>query len=593
VFTRIRWRIAASYVALVALVLLGLGIYLVSFLRAQQLSALEDQLQRQARLVAQAVGPRLATEDRSSLDPVAKELGRELGVRVTFIAPDGTVLGDSDHDPATMENHATRPEVAQALRTGSGQSQRHSATLDRDLLYVAVPIDREGTPLGVARVAVPVSDVQAALDRVTVAVATAFIIAALLAIALATAVARVTTDPIQAVTLAARRLASGELDQVISVAGRDEVSLLASVFNEMAATLRSQIAAMNDQRERLAAVLGHMADGLVIVGGDGTVRLINPAAATLLQVAPEQAVGRAITSVTRHPELTALVSAALAGDGAAAEARLVELGQQRAVQAVASRIPGGDEADPQVLLVLHDVTELRRTETVRREFVANVSHELRTPVASLKALVETLEDGALADPEAAREFIGRMHVEVDGLAQLVEELLELSRIESGRVALRLRPADLASVVQTATERLRPLAERQGVKLVLQPPDTLPPVSVDPERIQQVVANLVHNAVKFTPPGGTISVGVQQRGRDAAVVVADSGIGIPPELLDRLFERFYKADKARASGGTGLGLAIAKHLVQAHGGRIWAESAGEGRGATFIFTLPPLPTTANA
>jgi two-component system phosphate regulon sensor histidine kinase PhoR len=592
-FTRLQWRIAANYVGLIALVLLALGIYLTGFLRSQQLSSLESQLDRQARLVANDAQHVLTTGGPAQLDPLAKQLGRDSGARITLIAPDGTVLGDSDHDPATMDNHATRPEVAQALHQGAGESRRYSVTLEEDLLYVAVPITRDGTTLGVARVALPVSQIQAASNRLVAIVATALIVAALLAVILAVIVARVTTGRVQALTAHARQLADGDLERAIPVQGRDEVSQLAGAFNEMASEIRDHVQAVEDQRERLAAVLSHMADGVIIAGRDGVVQLMNPAASRLLQLPPARAEGRSVMAIVQDHELAELAGTAIAGDAAAERPRLIELGahgQQRSIQAMASRIPGSEDGGSRVLLMLQDVTELRRAETMRREIAANISHELRTPVAALKALVETLEDGALEDPEVARDFLGRMHVEVDGLAQLVEELLELSRIESGRVSLRLQSADLGSVVVAAAERLRPQAERLGVGFTVQEPGELSLARIDPERIQQVVINLVHNAVKFTPPGGHITVSVERREDELLVSVADNGVGIAPDALPRLFERFYKADKARAGGGTGLGLAIAKHLVQAHGGRIWAESPGEGRGSTFAFAIPVTGTS---
>lgn len=595
-FTRIHWRIAASYVALITLVFLSLGVYLVGYLREQHLTRLEAELQRQARLVADNAQYHLATNGAASLDPLAKQLGREVGVRITLIAADGTVLGDSDHDPATMDNHATRPEVREALQTGSGESQRHSPTLEQELLYVAVPMRQGSAVVGVARVALPIREVREALNQVVVVVATALAAAALLAIVLAVVVARFTAQPIQALTRAVQQLADGAPHQIIPAEGRDEVSLLARAFNDMAVRLRAHLQTVEDERGRLASVLSHMTDGLVIVDWDGVVYLINPVAARLLEIAPPQAQGRSVIAVVRDHELAMLVGEVLAGDTAAVPPRLVELGsygRRHAIQATVSRIPRGDGAGPQVLLVLHDVTELRRAESVRREFVANISHELRTPVSSLKALADTLLDGALEDPEVARDFLERMHVEIDGLAQLVAELLELARIESGQVALRLQPVDLVAVAGAAAERLRPQAERQGLQLTIHRTDKLPSIHADPERIQQVVINLVHNAIKFTPPGGRVRVGVAQRDDAIAVVVADNGVGIAGEVLPRLFERFYKADKARASGGTGLGLAIAKHLVQAHGGQIWAESAGEGQGATFTFTLPRAPASTKS
>ncbi len=589
-FTRLQWRIAASYVALIGVVLLALGVYLVGFLRAQQLGALEAQLDRQARLVADDVEYRLGTGGggTADLDPLAKRLGAEIGARITLIAADGTVLGDSGADPASMENHGTRPEVLEALHQGRGESERHSATLDRDLLYVAVPMETGGTVRGVARVALPVREIQEASNQIAAAVAGALVAAALLATVLAVLLARVTAGRVEELTRAARRLAGGALDAALPVRGNDEVAVLARTFNEMAARLGAHVRTVEDQRGRLSAVLAHMADGVLIADHDGLVRLVNPAAARLLRTTAAQAEGQSLMAVVRDHEVAEAFATALAGVTQPAEPRLVELGPpelRRTIRVVASRIPPAPGGWGQVLLVLQDVTDLRRAEVVRREFVANVSHELRTPVAGLKALVETLEDGALDDREAAREFLGRMHVEVDGLAQLVEELLELSRIESGHVALNPRRMDLGSVVAAAAERLRPQAERQHLALEVRGAPDLTPVQADPDRIQQVVVNLVHNAVKFTPPGGRISVRTEQRDGEVAVVVADTGEGIAPEALPRLFERFYKVDRARATGGTGLGLAIAKHLVQAHGGRIWAESAGEGRGATFTFCLP--------
>jgi two-component system phosphate regulon sensor histidine kinase PhoR len=243
------------------------------------------------------------------------------------------------------------------------------------------------------------------------------------------------------------------------------------------------------------------------------------------------------------------------------------------------------------LLVLQDETEARRATLVRREFVANLSHEVRTPLASLKALVETLEEGALADPPAAREFLSLMHVEVDSLGQLVQELLDLSRIESGQAEIRPETVRPAGLLEESARRLRRQAERSGVELRVQRDETVPAVWADPALTERVLINLLHNAIKFTPSGGRITLGAARHADGVIFEVADTGVGLAPEELTRIFERFYKADKSRASGGTGLGLAIAKHIVQAHGGRIWADSAGEGHGSTFHFVLPLAPASA--
>jgi two-component system phosphate regulon sensor histidine kinase PhoR len=286
--------------------------------------------------------------------------------------------------------------------------------------------------------------------------------------------------------------------------------------------------------------------------------------------------------VARDHELAELV------ERPGGSARLVELGwPRRQIRALAAAIPGPER---QRLLLLQDITELRRLEAVRRDFVANVSHELRTPLAAIRAIIETLEDGALEDQPTARMFLGRMQGEVEKLTDLVRELLELSRIESGQVRLRREPIQLDRLLRGVAERLEPLAQRAGLSLGWSDAAELPPALADAERVNQVVASLVHNAVKFTPAGGEIELRAERLGDELVVSVADSGIGVPPDDLERIFERFYKTDRSRSGGGTGLGLAIAKHLVQAHGGRIWAESDGSS-GTTIRFTLPLAPAEA--
>jgi two-component system phosphate regulon sensor histidine kinase PhoR len=254
------------------------------------------------------------------------------------------------------------------------------------------------------------------------------------------------------------------------------------------------------------------------------------------------------------------------------------------LQAIATPL---QDAGPQAcLVVLQDLTRVRRLETVRRDFISNISHELRTPLASLKALVDTLRDGALEDPPAAQRFLDRMETEVDALTQMVRELLELARIESGQVPFQLEQVTVAEIVSPSVERLRPQAERAKLQLTVELPPDLPPILADTERMQQVITNLVHNSIKFTPPGGAVTISATASGDEIVISVHDTGVGIPADDLPRIFERFYKADRARSGGGTGLGLAIAKHIVQAHKGRLWVESR-EGKESTFYVALPVL------
>jgi two-component system, OmpR family, phosphate regulon sensor histidine kinase PhoR len=371
-----------------------------------------------------------------------------------------------------------------------------------------------------------------------------------------------------------------------------EVAPLLYALHRTHGRLRSTMAELERDRAQVATLFEHMADGVLVLDGQERIALSNPAARRLLRQARLE--GRALAEAARDAELIEVVRRARLQ--AEPVRHIVELRTEASggrvwMQLVATRLPD----DERTLLLVQDVTELRRAEAARRDFVANVSHELRTPVAALKALVETLESGALEDdPAVARDFLRRMHVEVDGLAHMVTELLELARVEAGRVELEVEACQAGDLLRAALDRVRPHAERTGLEVeLIQGADLSVPVRADRRRIGQVLANLLANAAKFTPAGGRIEVGARATNGSVEFRVADSGVGIRPEHLDRVFERFYKTDVSRTGGGTGLGLAICKHLVLAHGGTIWAESAGEGQGATFCFTLERAQVAAPA
>lgn len=576
-------RLALTYVAVVATVMAALGLYLVVAARELYVDRLARQLEGDARLVGEIVSPLLAAGGGiERIDPTAKRLGAVTGARITIIAADGTVVGESSSDPVGMENHATRREVVAARRGAVGEAARRSATLDADYLYVAVAVT--GGAGAVTRVAVPLHDVDGAVGRIQRDVIVATVVATALVVAVAVVVGGRIAGPLDDLRRQASAVAAGRYDVVVRPAATRELGELGQAFNAMTRRLRASSEEVARVRTRLEATLAGLSDGVVITDGDGTVVRMNAAAARMLGAVAPTAAGQPFVRVSRDHELAGLLRLALDDPfGRPPRTVTVEHGLgRRVLDAAAQRLTGTGE--PLGLVVLRDVTELRRLEQVRREFVANVSHELRTPLSSIKALVETLEAGAVDDPEVSSDFLRRIVGEVDRLAALVDELLDLARLESGRVALRTEPLDPADLLGQAVERLLPQLERARLRLTLAVAADAPPVLADRARVEQVMLNLVHNAVKFTPPGGAIGVSAAPEGAWLRVDVRDTGVGVPPDELPRLFERFYKADKARRSDGTGLGLAIAKHIVQAHGGAIWAESE-TGVGSTFSFTLP--------
>jgi two-component system phosphate regulon sensor histidine kinase PhoR len=573
----IQWRITVSFILVTLIIMAILGVYLVNSSRNSQLDNLRSQLENEAAITAEACLPSLLNADESAnLDGLAKKLGAEIETRITIVALNGTVLGDSEEDPHTMENHSDRPEIVDAIATGVGESTRYSATLGQRMLYVAVPISYQDEILGVARVSLPLTTVEDLERRVTLIIVIAMAIAMALVVLAAWVTSRITTRPIRKLTAASKRIASGELGQKLAIEARDEVGELTHAFNEMSAKTKELVETISEDRTRLATILDNMTDGVIMVDTEGNVSLANKAAEKLFGI--KEAKNEPLIEAVRDHEVDELLRLCL------------RTAQTQATQYESSvskgylRVVAIPIAHTGVLLLFQDLTELRSLQTTRRELIGNISHEFRTPLAGIKAMVETLTGGAMDDKVAAKDFLTRIDSEVDRLTQLVEELTELSRIETGKAELKKEPIDLNKLVEEVIAQLSPQAERQQLSISREFATNLPSVLADKDRVRQVITNLVHNAIKFTPAGGRITITSRALEGSVVVHIADTGIGIPEEDLPRVFERFYKGDKARAGGGTGMGLAIAKHVIQAHGGSIWVRSE-EGKGSTFAFSLP--------
>jgi two-component system phosphate regulon sensor histidine kinase PhoR len=560
--------------------MLVLGIYLTSSVRNSQLDNLRFQLEQEAKITAEASLPSLLGQGNTP-DVLAKKLGQEIDSRVTIIATNGTVLGDSIEDPAALENHATRPEVMDALATGIGESTRYSTTLKEQMMYVAVTVSNQGTVVGIARVALPLTTVEDSVNHVTRIIILATVIVAILSVLAAWIIARTMTRPIRQLTKASKGITAGQLGQKITITTKDEIGQLAQAFNEMSTNLKTTVDTMSTEKNKLDNILSNMVDGVIMTDANGDIVLANKAAGTLFGFKEESVTNKPVIEVVHDYEVDEILKLCL--KTGKQQAIQFESGiARRFIRAIAMPLHNQGRLSGTIIL-LQDLTELKNLQTMRRDLVGNISHELRTPIAGIKAMAETLRDGAINDKTAAKDFLSRIEGEADRLTQMVAELTQLSRIETGQSELKKEPVNLNAMIDEVLAEMHPLAERQQIALGKELSPDLPLVQADKDRIRQTIINLVHNAIKFNKPGGKVTISTGYDSKSITVSVTDTGIGISKDDLPHVFERFYKADKARTGGGSGLGLAIAKHTIQAHGGDISAQSE-EGKGSTFTFNL---------
>ncbi len=573
--------LAASATALVVVLLLvGPG------LRRRAIEREREGLLSEARLMARVVEePLLHGLASSGLDALVDAAAREVRARVTVVAPDGTVLADSSlSGPALLavENHANRPEVIEAIEAGTGSSQRHSATVQEDMLYGAVAVRHDGRLLGVVRVALPLGGVEAQArelrSAVTVALLIAFAITAFLSAALSAPLA----GPLEEIMAAARQFAAGNLTARIRVNRADELGELARILNQSAAELTERLNENARERARTSAILVAMDDGLLAVDHRGQVVLANNALRRILDV--EDPVGHHYLEALRQREVGEVIEAVLkTGTRTSLEVELRHLRRVFSLSGVT--FPGAEGMPPGAILTFHDITERRRAERVRRDFVANASHELRTPLTSIRGFVEALEDGAIAEPERSERFLGKIRTHADRMAALVEDLLELSRLESGERPPQWEEVLPLEIVEDVVASFSAFAGRRNT--ILTGSGAAPAVVTDADRLRRIVENLVENAIKYTPEGGRVEVVAQAAAEGGALIeVRDNGPGIAPEHLPRIFERFYRVDKARSRemGGTGLGLAIVKHLAEGMGASVGVSSELD-KGTTFTVRVP--------
>ncbi len=582
------WQLYPTYLLIAFFVLVSVTWYATNAMRGFFLEQSAADLEERARLLIPHIREHLDPLDAAALDGLCKEVARFAETRVTVILPSGRVVGDSREDPAEMDNHIKRPEVAAAVEEIPGTAIRYSRTLERDMMYVAVPLTRGDDFQGILRTAVNIRSIEERLDTLwsrfvlwcgVVAVLTAFI---------SFWVSRRIARPLVEMKRGTTHFASGNLAHRLVVPKNEEMAGLATAMNAMAAQLGDRIRTVIRQRNELDAVLSSMQEGIVAVDLDERVININPAAARMFRRPPEGLVGRSVQEIVRNPPLHRFLKKALLGGETRAE-DIVLYGADNGertlhIRDYPLRDAHGEEMG--VLMVLEDVTRLRELENLRRDFAANVSHEIKTPLTAIKGFVETLTAGALERPEAARRFLRIIENHVDRLSAMIDDLMDLSRIEQQQTEeIHFEQGRIRDVLEIAVQVCRPVAgEKEITVSVTCEPDLS--ARINRRLLEQAAVNLLNNAIKYSGRGRAVRI--TARGNDDGISIAfeDQGIGIPAIHIPRLFERFYRVDKARSrkQGGTGLGLAIVKHIVVSHGGRVTVESR-PGQGSTFTIHLP--------
>lgn len=584
---RIFWKLYPSYLVVTLLSLTAVFILSSTAINRFSEQQTAKHLHEQSHLISEQVRKSFDMQDAGTLHRTAEMLRPLSSARITLILPDGTVAGDSDKASSEMGNHRDRPEIQDALAGRKGQSVRYSNTLKKNMMYVAVPVLKNGQAIGVVRTAMPLTEMNQVIGVVQNRIIFGGLAILLFAAVLSLVVSRRISRPLERIKEGAERFADGDFSYRLHTIGSTEITSLAETMNQMAEQLEDRLQTVLKEKNQREAVLSSMMEGVLAVDTAGNIISLNKAAAQFFAVfQPDTAKGRSVEEVFRNVKLQKFISEVLGGQ----ETRECELtlhgGKATSLQARGTTLYGVQGERIGAVIVFNDVSRLRRLENIRKEFVANVSHELKTPITSIKGFVETLIDGAVNDPVEANRFLKIVAKQADRLNAIIEDLLMLSRLEQdGKDSVELQSSGLSGLLHAAVEVCERRAVEKMISIEINCSEQLAAV-VNPPLIEQALINLIGNAIKYSADGKAVRVSASTEPGGVMLSVSDQGYGIEPEHLDRLFERFYRVDKGRSrqEGGTGLGLAIVKHIAQVHGGTVSVNSLF-GEGSTFSVFLP--------
>jgi len=584
---KIMWRIYFSFLVSAMTAFAAMAWYATQSLRWFHQDQVAAELLMHARIVSREAAALLPETEPGTADRLCKELGRLMTTRITIILPDGRVIGDAKENPAGMDNHRNRPEIAAALKGATGTAVRFSNTRRQSLMYLAIPVRQGNTLLAVARVSLPLAVIDWSVHAVVRNIILGWLIVVILFAVVTWLLSRRISRPLEDMRRVAERIARGDLKARVARPDSEELGDLARMLNQMAAQLGERLSTITRQRNEQEAVLASMVEGVLAVDRDERILHLNHAAARLLDLAPEQARGRSIQEAVRNRDLQSFIGATLAGTGPAEGEIVIYGNEERFLQLHGTALTDIADHNIGALIVLSDITRLKRLETVRRDFVANVSHELKTPITALKGCVETLSDPRPMDAAENARFLAMMTRQAARMEALVEDLLSLSRIEfdAERKRIALDPGAISDVLQRAVQSFSAAAAAKSISLTVECPAEVTAL-INAVLLEQAVGNLLDNAIKFSANGTRVLASVHLDGNEVEIQVTDQGPGIEKKHLARLFERFYRVDQARSRtlGGTGLGLAIVKHIALAHRGTVSVVS-DPGQGSTFTIRIP--------
>ena len=590
---RLLWQLYPSYLLITLISLLAVSLFASSAFRRFFLERTAADLKSMAHLLEKQIEYFISPLDEMSVDSICKSAGRKLSTRITVILPSGKVVGDSEEAPESMDNHADRFEVAEALLGNVGTSTRYSSTLRQDMMYVAIPLEKNNDVIAALRTSIPVTSIYDELRSIQIQIGFGGLLIALFAAGVSLFISKRISKPIEEMKKGAERFARGDLNYRMPASDTEEMRGLAEAMNQMAAQLDDRIKTVIKQRNELEAVLSSMKEGVIAVDIDEIIISINHSAASMFKSRSSDLEQRSIQEVIRNSELQKIIKKAISS-GEHSEGDVV-LYQDKEIILNVQTTSLLDEGENfiGILAVLNDVTQLRHLENMRKEFVSNVSHEIKTPLTAIKGFVETLSQGAMENPDEAKRFLNIIEKHVNRLVSIIEDLMHLSVIEQRDKSegIKLEKGHIGSVIKTAIQVCQAKAESKKIKVNLICHEDIS-TKIDTQLLEQAAVNLLDNAIKYSEEGGLVQIEAISTESEVCISFKDYGIGIPKEHLPRLFERFYRVDKARSRklGGTGLGLAIVKHIIQTHGGYVTVES-NPGEGSNFIIHLPKFGYTA--